>query len=190
MRLHKTILCFLACLIAFASCNPAKQVLKRQEQFDQVGKAWAKKNPCVNDSTTTVLPGRVDSIPYPVGVIDSSLLKTFADSIKIAIAKKFNRNVEDCNGQVNEAFNVGYAKANDEWQRKKYAVKQPDTLKITVPDKRALNIKIEEIDLLNKQLIELKDSAQKFKNQRNYAYMGIGILLIIGLVIALIKSKL
>lgn len=186
MRILKTILF----LLIIAGCNPAKQVMKHQAQFEEIGTAWSKIHPCLNDSTTITLPGTIDSVPIPVPVADTNLLKSARDSIAVALAKKYNRNTSECDRQVKEAFNVGYSMANDEWKKKKIAIKQPDTIKTTNRDVRKENLLIAENERSKVQISEIKDQSQKFKDQRNYAYMGIGILVLVAVIYAFIKSKL
>lgn len=101
----RIIITILSAIIIFSSCNPAKQLLKAQAQFDSVGVAWAKKNPCVNDSSVqsntadTILKYLVSTdtaihTDTVTNVKTITLTKTVTasqmiyDTVKIAVADK------------------------------------------------------------------------------------------------------
>lgn len=163
---------YVAILIILFGCNPAKQVLKNKEQFEKIGKKWAEENPCVGDSTITYIPGQTDSIYYPVEIIRDSI-HTEIDTI-----------TGDCSADIKKAYSKGYDKAISQFKQVKIPLPRVDTLKITVPDKRAENILREQVGTLTVQALTWKKAAQI----RLWIAIGLGLLLIL-LVILLIKKK-
>jgi len=107
------IIIVLSTVILF-SCNPAKRIMKNQDQFEQVGREWEKKNPCPPPKFE-FKPGKVDSFYTPVinliSVLDSVLLQAKLDSLNKALRLKYNEIAKDCSRQVNEAYDVGYKQA-------------------------------------------------------------------------------
>lgn len=118
----------IGCLFTF-SCSVAK---KDQRAFDRV---TAKRPlidkmlpiiqdlyPCVSDTVELLSPGGVDSIPYPVDVIET----------------------------VENLTDTGYARGFIDGQKsvakRKFAKPRPDTLKIRIVDRQALSIASKEIE--------------------------------------------
>lgn len=170
-------------LLIIFGCNPAKKVLKNNEAFEQVGRAWAAKNPCVNDSIFSFLPGTIDSVPFVLKQMDTALLYHITDSLTLALAKKYGQDVKECNRQVSDAFNYGYRQAIYDASLLKTAVKSPDTLKISVIDKRSLKACEETNTQIQGQLTNTLQAIAKMTTQRNLAYIIIGVL---GLALTLI----
>lgn len=169
MRLLLTILA--ACFIV--GCNPVKKVFKNQKQFDQIGRAWAQKNPCVNDTTIVVRPGRVDTLTYTVPAADIS--QEAIDSVARALANKYNARLEECALQVNEAYRSGYKTAGDECKID-VVTAAPDTIKYYVSDRRKENILQGEKEEISRQLTDALKDAMRYKQQRNTAYIILGVI--------------
>ena len=178
-------------LLIIASCNPAKQVLKNQQAFEQIGNEWARQHPCANDSVTVFLPGRIDSIFQTVPVKDAAALQHLSDSVSKALAEKYHQDINDCNRQVNEALNTGYDKALYDLSKKKVADKKPDTIKVLVADTRAINALKATNAQLVKQVEDAEDRIDHFKEQRNIAYIitALELLLLLALGYILIRIK-
>lgn len=175
-------------ILILTGCDAAKKVLKNQMQFEQVGRAWALKNPCTNDSAIIFLPGRIDSIPYVIAV-DTALLNAKADSVTKALAKKYNYDVAECNRQVSEAFNTGFDEAVFEISKQKMPVKLPDTIRISVTDKRSLKACQDSYEEMQKQFTDELQAGGKIRSQRNVGYIISGILAAALVLITIILFK-
>lgn len=177
-------------LILFAGCNPAKRLLKEHADFEHIGTEWAKLHPCANDSVWTFAEGRIDSFPVPVPVTDTAALRLVIDSVKKAIALKIIATNADCDRQVNEAFTTGYDRALYLCAKIKIPIKEPDTIKASVVDRRTENALSNQGSDLSAVLVSQKDISAKYLRQRNIAYiiLGIAVLLIILLSILAIKK--
>lgn len=51
----------LAAALLAISCNAVKRVMKDPAKVDQIGREWERRNPCVNDTITRLLPGTTDT---------------------------------------------------------------------------------------------------------------------------------
>lgn len=185
---------FLLSIIAvclFAGCNPVKKVLKDKAAFDQIGKTWAQEHPCVNDTVETFLPGRIDSIPYPVLILDKETLRHKADSITRELAKKYHHDQQECDSAVNESFNIGFQQATYLASLIKVPVYRPDTLKRTVTDTRERDLLRDDKVVLVTKVIDYKSSIEKSNHQKITAYVvaGLAMLFNILLLIILFKKK-
>lgn len=187
MRLAITILT----LLLLTGCDPAKKILNNKEAFDKVGTEWAKQHPCANDTAWIKLPGKVDSIAYPVLVTDTSSLQDIIDSISIALADKYNTSIDDCNRQVDEAFKIGYKKAEYEYSKKKLPVKQPDTVIRTIVDNRTIDVLKADNNRKSEELNKEKDKSAKRLAQRNWSYVlsGLLFLMLLFMIVVFIKGK-
>lgn len=112
--MKNVLIVFVVSTVILFSCNPAKQVIKKQAQFEQVGREWEKKNPCPPPKLE-FKPGKIDSFYMPViklmPALDSILLQAKLDSLNMALRLKYNELTKDCSRQVNEAYDVGYKQA-------------------------------------------------------------------------------
>lgn len=175
---------FISLLFFFAGCNPAKKVMQNQKQFEKIGEAWAQKNPCVNDTTIVFRPGRVDTLTLTAPAFD---VNRAADSIAQALANKYNQKLEECNRQVNEAYNAGYMKSSAYWSKIKIPIPAPDTVNNYIRDMRAERILANQIGELQNDVLERSEEAQFYKGQRNRAYGVILLFLMSGITIGYFK---
>ena len=176
-------------LIAFAGCNPAKRLLKEHRDFEQIGSEWAKLHPCANDSTFIFSEGRIDSFYVPVPVTDTAGLRLVIDSVKKAIALKYIANKTDCNSQVNEAFTTGYQRAWYLCGKIKIPIKEPDTIKAAVVDRRTEKALSNQTQDLSAVLASEKDISAKYLKQRNIAYITIGIAVLLIILLSILAIK-
>lgn len=134
------------CILLY-SCHPPGELSRKdtkaldrvkssRKMIDSMRPLVMELYPCVADTFATVLPGGIDSIPYPVTIFDST---------GFAVALEEMRN-EECRAQVQAAYKNGYNYAVGMIKGKKIAVKRPDTLRITTMDHT-------ENDALKKQII-------------------------------------
>lgn len=129
MRQRKTIfyiiaLAFTVCLSS--GCNPIKQAGKRQAQFEDVILNYIKAHPPRIDTNTVYIPGK----QVPVLVLDSTRLQQVKDSLQTALKLKYLADGQDCERQVNEAFETGKQAAL--FQFLNSPRNAPDTIKKTV----------------------------------------------------------
>lgn len=172
-------------LLFIASCNPAKKLLESQERFEQVGQAWAKKNPCKVDTHTIQLPGTIDSVAYPKPVFDSTAFNIAKDSLQKALVAKYNTDKDDCNRQVSEAFNTGYDQAIYELRKQKAPIKIPGKQINNLVDPRTIDAyKNSEMDAL-KKLTDQQNNNAVITKQRN-VFFFISCFLFLALIIAIV----
>ena len=146
-----------ACLF-FVGCNPIKKAGKRQEQMDAVIQNYIASHPPRIDTNTVFIKGKVDSIAYPVAIVDTNALRRFKDSLSNAMAEKYGDDASDCSRQVNEAFDVGYKQAMSLAQKIKIPVCHPDTIVRTVYNTDAVNDLQKENARLRGIIEQMKDS--------------------------------
>lgn len=148
----KILLYLLGISLFLNSCNVEKRVLKNEEKFNNIGRKWLEKNPCINDSTITYLPGEITILPVDEFVIDSVATERIIDSIY-----KSNKG---CTNQVSIAYKDGYNKAVSECNNKlrhlSIAKRTPDTIKIVVKDKQEVKLLTQDVSDLRKQLSDAK----------------------------------
>lgn len=167
-------------IILFAGCNSTKKVLNNQKEFQKIGEAWAKQNPCDNDTTIVFKPGRIDTLKLTAPLVDNTFA---ADSIAKVLSEKYHQDIKQCQSQVKEAYNAGYMKASADWSSIPIIVKQPDSSIGYVKDRRQLDICEKEKSDLQTQLVAALKDAANYKTERNTAYIillmiiaGAGIL--------------
>jgi hypothetical protein len=134
--------------LSLTACSVAKQdqrafdrVTAKRPLIDKILPIVQDLYPCVSDTVTLLTPGGIDSIPYPVEVIET----------------------------VHEFTDTGYARGFIDGQKtvakRKFAKPRPDTLKITIVDRRALQIASQEISELRAQIAP-KDVAIAERDKR------------------------
>lgn len=128
------------------SCNVEKRVMKNEERFNNIGRKWLEKNPCVNDSIVTYIPGEITILPVQEIIVDTIATQKAIDSI--------SNLYKGCADQVSIAYKEGYNKAISECKIKLRALsitkRNPDTIKIVVKDKQ-------EVKLLTQDVINLRN---------------------------------
>jgi len=157
----------MAILCAIFSCNPEKQILKRNDSFNRVGRKWLETHPCVNDSNVVYLPGKIDSIPYqvPVFIKDTEGIKKSIDSIVALIDTDKN-----CQDEVLYAYNEGYDASSKMWSKQLSKMKlatRVDTVKISVKDKQEFKLLDQDIKAKDKLIGELKLSVEHTKRLKD-----------------------
>lgn len=179
-------------IVFFAACNPTKQVMRNQEQFEKIGRAWEKGNPCPPPKTSIKL-GKIDSIKIPViklvPTLDTSLLRKKLDSLNKTLREKYNEIEKDCSRQVNEAYDVGYQQAMYEAGNIKIPAPIHDTL--TYEDTR--RIELAKTDLV-KAADEKRDLQIFLANEKAKANKWFWIAMslsvgLISLIIVIVTSK-
>jgi hypothetical protein len=171
---------FIICLI-FASCNPAKQVLRNQSQFETVGQKWLEKNPCVNDSVAIYIPGKRDSkyIEIPSGISGDEHISVvdLLDSVRQA-ADYIDRT---CQPRIAEAYRKGYQTAIGRVKTIKIAVPVHDTVRVVVRDRQFAAILEQNLKVARESINEQEKTALKARNQRNlwFFLFLIAILLLV-----------
>lgn len=159
-------------------CNPVKKVLKNQQQFEQIGHAWAQKNPCANDSSIIYTPGVSDTIwPNIPPVYDTIYINDGTLS-------------KPCVDRVSQAYLDGYSKAKTQYLKQPVFIKTVDTLKIYVRDGRTEQAIAFNYAELQKQLsdCQLSQSKQSGRLWLPWIVAGIAILLLILSIYFLIKK--
>jgi hypothetical protein len=148
----KILLYLLGISLFLSSCNIEKRVLKNEERFNNIGRKWLEKNPCINDSTVTYLPGEITILPVDEFVIDTISTQRAIDSI--------SHLYKGCADQVSIAYKDGYNKAISECKVKLRAIsiikRTPDTIKIVVKDKQEVKLLTQDVIDLKKQLSDAK----------------------------------
>lgn len=144
-------------------CSPAKKIEKAKQTVLMDGKArhdiFLKElelYPCVNDSFTTFLPGGVDSVPFPVPVLDTTQRKHIIDSLQNAFAA-------NCDGAVSASYDAGYHNAMQEIKGQKLPLKRPDTLQTTTKDKQKMKLDADSINRLNENIAFHKGQKDQWK---------------------------
>lgn len=127
-------------MAALTGCNPAKQTARKDHAalqrvtakrplIDSIAPIVFGLYPCANDTVTTFLSGGIDSVPYPVLVLDEARRKAIMDSLNNVYA--------DLSLDVaNEAYDLGFGAAMDAVKNQKVPVKRPDTLAYSIVDRQ------------------------------------------------------
>lgn len=142
-RFYLVLIVIISLLLSFG-CNPAKRLQKNNEQYEKIITDYLIKHPAKIDTLTELIPGGVDSVFYPVAVVDSNRLQQLKDSLQAVFANKEN----DCTRQINEAFTTGYEQATYELKKQKFAKPRPDTVRLKITNRDyedALKRKIESL---------------------------------------------
>lgn len=127
-------------VILLFGCSPSKQAARKDKAalervtakralIDSVAPIVFGLYPCANDTFTTFLSGGIDSVPYPVPVLDTAARKQIIDSL----GKLF---LNDCYAAVEASYEAGYNNAIIDLKDKKVPVKRPDTLVNSIVDRQ------------------------------------------------------
>lgn len=173
----------LVIILFFNSCNPAKRVINNYEQFEEVGKKWVEKNPCVNDSTVIFMPGRIDSIlvnvPTDIEKPGNYSVRDVLDSIRSA-ANNLDNIIKP---RLENAYKKGYTDAIIKVKTIKIPVNIHDTIKIVVKDKQYNGVLESELTSIRKQWIELNTRKEIYKKNSDKWFImfliALGLLIIV-----------
>lgn len=151
-----------------------ERVRAKKSLLDKVKPQLDTLYPCKIDTNPKFLPGRVDSVPYPVLVPlfpDSSAIKKLKDSI--AKLKIDSARAED---MFASGYAKGYNVAANLFSNLKVPVKAPDTLLNTVIDRKDLNSCRGENENLKQQLSAEKKLNQSILDDKNTYLMWLIIV--------------
>jgi hypothetical protein len=129
-------------LLVVFGCSPVKKAARKDAKavdrvlgsralIDQIKPVVLELYPCANDTVGIWFSGGVDSIPYPVPKIDT---------------------VYDPGNAYDQGFFDGQLSVS----RKKFAVKRPDTIRITVVDRQKQRADAETINQLRMSISKLE----------------------------------
>ncbi|MCA6489100.1 MAG: hypothetical protein IM569_13790 [Chitinophagaceae bacterium] len=129
-------------LVCFFSCSPVKKAARKDAKavdrvlgsralIDQIKPAVLELYPCANDTVGVWFSGGVDSIPYPVPQIDTVY-------------------------NPGNAYDQGFFDGQLSVSRKKFAVKRPDTIRVTVVDRQKQKADAETISQLRMSISKLE----------------------------------
>jgi hypothetical protein len=157
---------FLVIMAALTGCSTPKKTARKDKAalervtakralIDSVAPIVFDLYPCANDTVTTFLSGGVDSVPYPIPVLDEARRALIIDSLNNVYA--------DLSLDVaNEAYDLGFGAAMDAVKNQKVPVKRPDTLQHSIVDRQkhnqyektiaALEKKVAALEAMNQQL--------------------------------------
>lgn len=165
-------------ILFFTNCNPVKRVIKNREQFEKIGQAWEKEHPCVNDTSTTFLAGKIDSVLVPMLVLDTLLLHKDAATLARALTEKYNYDNTDCERQVKEAYSTAYKQGAYMARQFKVPVHAPDTIVRTVEDVRRVNVLKAENNTLESDKNFYSLQSEQFKTKSIYYKLVSGLLVL------------
>ena len=174
---------FAALVLFLCHCNPAKKVAQQQKDFEQLVNDYLVKHPQPVDTVTKFLPGRIDSVPITIPVLDPWLLQLFKDSTAKAISTKYAASLQDCNRQVNEAFETGYQKAKYECSQVKVPKQKPDTVERLV-------IRTGYENSLKEKITTLQEQLKQSEGRKNYLwYLILSVIINLLLATVILKRK-
>ena len=176
-------------ILFLIGCNPIKKVMKNKADFEQIGKTWAEEHPCANDTIIITKPGRIDSIPFAVPVVDADLMRHKTDSIARSLLQKYNVDQAQCDSAVREAYNVGFQQATLLASSVKIPVQRPDTIQKIVVDVRERDLLKNDKLSLSDQLLKQISITAKMKQQKSTAYMVSVILGLLFLILLIFYIK-
>lgn len=148
----RIVLFLFAC--ALVSCNPVKKVLSDPAKTDIVGREWAKKNPCVNDTIRDVITGTPDTLTEIVEVFDTAYVVDSFEIITPVI----------------------------KWKIITKTITRVDTLRLTVEDKRNVNLLQQDTAHLKGVITQLtEDRAKERKRANKWMWLFIAACGVIGI---------
>lgn len=189
------------------ACDPAKRAQRKQDKL--VDKATASRAvlarlypvvislwPCANDSTATFAPGRVDSpalaaiagaaanlTPPSVNPVETPDFGLYADSITKKLVDSL-RGV--CGLNMMASFDSGYARAAQDCRKIKIPVRRPDTLKISVLDRRAVQTAYDSLHARDKTVSNLQGQNQTLHDQAAKDRKAMIIAIVIGAILLIV----
>lgn len=99
-----------------------QRVMAKKDLADKVFNEQAKLHPC-STVITQLIPGKTDSLPYPVYQVDKERLYAIADSLR-------NQFSEDFEQAMKEAADAGYAECQAKYKAQKIPAPRVDTFRI------------------------------------------------------------
>lgn len=164
------IACGILAALTLTGCNPVKKVLKDESKMREVWEEGVLKDWCKSDSVIKFLPGRVDSIPYPVPITRKELDTA---ALRSAIKRVIDSSDQECLTAMELSYSAGYNDAIDKIGKQKFADKKPDTVQVTKFDTDKEKLLEKKNSELQGQLVEkekqLKQAQDKEKEQRKRA---------------------
>lgn len=156
-------------LAALTGCNTAKQTARKDKQaldrvtakrplIDSVAPIVFGLYPCANDTFTTFLSGGIDSVPYPVPVLDEKQRAHVIDSLRTYY-------MNDCYAAVSASYDAGYNNATIDLKNQKVPVKRPDTLAHSIVDRQKYNQYEKQIAALREKSAALEEASKQKDTQ-------------------------
>ena len=179
----------MAVLALSTGCSPVQRALG-PKYYAEVKDSVIMRDGCKTDSFIKFLPGKIDSIPYPVP-ISRKELDTAA--LAAAIKRVVTSNDQECLTSMQMSYTAGYNDAIEKIGKEKFADKKPDTVLIEKWDTEKeklltsivnkLNTKLiqtqqahaEEVKRLKAQIKEESDGKRKWK--RRFLFVVIALVL-------------
>ena len=161
----------IAVILTLVSCNGSKKAMKKDAQavdrvlgsrtlIDKIKPAVLELYPCANDTFEIIVPGGIDSIPYPVTEIDTVI-------------------------EISEGgYMQGFIDGQEAIMKRKIPIKRPDTIRVTVVDRQRQKADAETISQLRSNIANLdgkiseKDTAIA-KANKWYWYFLIAVVLLV-----------
>lgn len=155
----------LVIMAALTGCSTPKQAARKDKAalervtakralIDSVAPIVFDLYPCANDTFTTFLSGGIDSVPYPVPVLDEAKRKAIIDSLR-------DYYMNDCYAAVSASYDAGYNNATIDLKNKKVAVKRPDTLVNNIVDRQKHNQYEKQIAALREKAAALEEAVKQ-----------------------------
>lgn len=136
------------------------RVLGSRTLIDKIKPAVLELYPCANDTFEIIVPGGIDSIPYPVTEIDTVI-------------------------EISEGgYMQGFIDGQEAIMKRKIPIKRPDTIRVTVVDRQRQKADAETISQLRSNIANLdgkiseKDTAIA-KANKWYWYFLIAVVLLV-----------
>lgn len=187
----------LVIMAALTGCSTPKQTARKDKAalervtakralIDSVAPIVFDLYPCANDTFTTFLSGGIDSVPYPVPVLDEVKRKAIIDSLQNVYAN-------DCYAAVSASYDAGYNNATIDLKSKKVPVKRPDTLVNNIVDRQKHNQYEKTIAALREKAAALEEAskqkdiqlAAKGREAKTYLWYFIAACVALGVTIGL-----
>jgi len=180
---------------ALGSCNVQKKaesrVLSNPESLRKVWEAGVLEDWCKTDSAIKFLPGRVDSIPYPVPI---KVKELDTAALNKAIKRAVDSSDHECLTGMELSYAAGYNDAIDKISKEKFADKKPDTFYITKWDRDKEKLLQKENDVLkakvnsqSEQITQLKEDVAAANKSKRKAWLF--LWLFVAVITAIILRK-
>lgn len=179
---EKLLLAMLAVVLAalLFSCNTiekaTQRVLTDETARNKVGAKWAELHPCSTDSTTTYIHGETI-------LLTDSLTKVVVDTVKVnQLIDSLNKLQLTTDALVLASYEAGYKNA---------LIEHPSTSRVDIREKKIMvdrdyKLILEDLIKANEKVAKLEGVVEQLKNQggtdakhKLFAYLSIGLLLII-----------
>lgn len=155
----------LVIMAALSGCNTAKQTARKDKAalervtakrplIDSVAPIVFGLYPCANDTFTTFLSGGIDSVPYPVPVLDEKQRAHVIDSLRTYY-------MNDCYAAVSSSYDAGYNNAMIDLKNQKVPVKRPDTLAHSIVDRQKHNQYEKQLAAANQKAAALEEASKQ-----------------------------